>query len=121
MTELLYVILGGAVGSGLRYGIGILLPVGTGIPWATLTVNLVGSFLLGALTGANHDSESVRRSMLMFLGPGLCGGFTTYSAFAVETTLLLERHDHTAVFAYVLLTVFGGILMAFLGFTIVRS
>lgn len=55
------------------------------------------------------------------LGPGLCGGFTTYSAFAVETTAMLERHDHTIVFAYLLLTVGGGMLMAFLGFTVVRS
>jgi CrcB protein len=121
MAELLYVILGGAVGSGIRYGIGILVPVGTGIPWATLTVNLIGSFLLGVLTAANLDTGPVRRPLLMFLGPGLCGGFTTYSAFAVETTAMLERHDHTTVFAYLLLTVVGGILMALLGFTVVRT
>lgn len=121
MTQLFYVMLGGAVGSGLRYCIGALLPCSAAIPWTTLAINLIGSFVLGALTGACHDAELMRRPLNMFLGPGLCGGFTTYSAFAVETTTLLERHDHTSMFAYLLLTVFGGMLMAFLGFTTTRS
>lgn len=121
MSNLFYVIVGGAIGSGLRYCIGALLPSSTGIPWSTLAVNLFGSFVLGALTSSSHDSESMRRPLTMFLGPGLCGGFTTYSAFAVETTTLLERHDHTLLFAYLLLTVLGGMLMAFLGFTIART
>lgn len=121
MSHLFYVILGGAVGSGLRYGIGMILPGGTAIPWPTLFVNLVGSFLLGVLTGAYHDAESMRRPVMLFLGPGLCGGFTTYSAFAVETTALLERHDHTALFTYLLLTVLGGMLLAFFGFTVART
>ncbi len=121
MSNLFYVVLGGAIGSGLRYGFGMLFPVVTSIPWPTLIVNLVGTFLLGALTGANIDDGPIRRPLMLFLGPGLCGGFTTYSAFAVETTILLERHDHATMFAYVLLSVFGGMLTAFLGFTLVRS
>lgn len=121
MVNLLYVMAGGALGSGLRYCAG-LLPFGTGsLPWSTLTVNLVGSFLLGALTAYGQGTDAARRPLMLFLGPGLCGGFTTYSAFAVETTAMLERHDAMSFATYSAFTFFGGMLMAFLGFSIARS
>lgn len=121
MMNLLFVMAGGALGSGLRYCVG-LLPFGAGsLPWSTLTVNLAGSFLLGALTAYGQGTDVARRPLMLFLGPGLCGGFTTYSAFAVETTALLERHVVLSFAIYSVLTFIGGMLMAFLGFSIARS
>ncbi|MFM8771467.1 MAG: fluoride efflux transporter FluC [Candidatus Kapaibacterium sp.] len=121
MMNLLFVMAGGALGSGLRYCVGLLPFSNGGIVWSTLTVNLTGSFLLGALTAYGQGTDAARRPLMLFLGPGLCGGFTTYSAFAVETTVLLERHDVLSFATYSLLTIIGGMLMAFLGFSIARS
>lgn len=81
-----YVVIGGAFGVLARAL--LLLPVGdpAAVPWATLGVNAAGSFLLGILVGALDDRRPRVRA---FLGTGVLGGFTTYSAFAVETALWL--------------------------------
>lgn len=79
-----YVMIGGALGVGARAL--LLLPVGdaAAVPWATLGVNAAGSFLLGIVVGALDDRRPHLRALL---GTGALGGFTTYSAFAVETAL----------------------------------
>lgn len=119
--DLLLVLSGGAIGSGLRYLIGQAPFVEGGIPWPTLLVNLIGTFVLGYIVGRGQIDGSFSRPTMLFLGPGLCGGFTTYSAFAVETTTLLERHALPLMLVYVTLTIIGGLLMAFLGIFIARS
>lgn len=120
MIDLTYVILGGALGSGCRYLIGLLVPAASGLPWATVIVNLAGSLLLGYLVGRGHGTAGQGRAAMLLLGPGFCGGFTTYSTFAVETTMLLERHDFGGLFTYLTITVIGGIAMAFIGFLLAR-
>lgn len=121
VMDIIYVFFGGAIGSSLRYLVG-LLPFGEGgLTWPTLLVNLAGSLLLGYVVGRGQTANPLSRQATMFLGPGLCGGFTTYSAFAVETTTLLERHAPAMMFAYFALTTIGCMFMAFLGFTIARS
>ncbi len=105
MIEFLLVVLGGAVGSGLRYGVGILLPSSQGgFPWATLAVNVVGSFVLGMLIGSSLTSTPLSRHTTLLLGTGLCGGFTTYSAFAVESVLLAQEGHIMTVAMYVIAT-----------------
>ena len=105
MTEFLLVMFGGAVGSGLRYGVGFLLPSSQGgFPWATLAVNVVGSFVLGMLIGSSLTSTPLSRHTTLLLGTGLCGGFTTYSAFAVESVLLAQEGHLTLVAVYVIAT-----------------
>jgi len=74
----LLVALGAAVGAPLRLLAGHWLD--HGFPWGTLVVNVVGSFLLGVLTAQSLDDGAIA-----LLGTGFCGGFTTYSAFAVKT------------------------------------
>lgn len=105
MIEFLLVVLGGAVGSGLRYGVGILLPSSQGgFPWATLAVNVVGSFVLGMLIGSSLTSTPLSRHTTLLIGTGLCGGFTTYSAFAVESVLLAQEGHIMTVAMYVIAT-----------------
>ena len=103
MTGLL-VALGGAVGAAVRYLAGHLLD--GRLHRGTLLVNLVGSTLLGALTGAAVDGDA-----LALVGTGFCGGLTTYSAFAVQTVDGGRRLGP----AYAALTVGGCLLMATLG------
>ena len=110
----LWVALGGALGSMLRYGFARIWPAAPGgFPVPTLTVNLIGSFAIGLLyiwlsgrLGLGNDSAR------LFWMTGVLGGFTTYSAFALESTLL--GFSLTGA-AYVLVTVIGCIGLASLG------
>ena len=97
--------LGGAIGSMARWGISENMPAGTDdVPWATIVVNLLGAFLLGALMAASIQTET-----LLFLGTGVLGGFTTMSTFGVETVSLLKEDSTTAAAIYVCLNLLAPI------------
>lgn len=89
----LCVCLGGALGSGLRYLISLGLPLllGKGFPYATLTVNLLGSFLMGILMALALHSHWLSPEWRLTLTTGLMGGLTTYSTFNYETLELFQR------------------------------
>lgn len=116
--DLLLVFLGGAAGTASREAVSLLLPTLNGIPTATFAVNIVGAFLLGllleSLCHTPGPAKKVRRVRLL-LGTGFMGGFTTYSTFAVEGTLMLgEGHVATGVL-YALGTVLLGAAATWLG------
>ncbi|MFO0012730.1 MAG: fluoride efflux transporter FluC [Planctomycetota bacterium] len=86
------VAIGGAAGSALRYGVGTVLASrfsGIGSMWGTGTVNVLGSFLLGCIAVAFGASQRGHPATLL-LGVGLCGGFTTFSTFAMELSDLIQ-------------------------------
>ncbi|WP_138005439.1 fluoride efflux transporter CrcB [Halalkalirubrum salinum] len=84
---------GGAIGAVARYAVGEY--IGTAeFPLATLIVNLLGSFVLGAITAAGAGNDVV-----LFIGTGVCGSFTTYSSFSVQTVLLFEEGNRGAAIA----------------------
>jgi fluoride exporter len=111
---LLYVAVGGALGAVLRYIIGNWLSTEQ-MPWGTLTVNLVGSLLLGALMGAAASSEVVSKEMVMFLGVGVLGAFTTLSTFSVDTITLWKNGQVSTALLYAISTSVLGPLLALLG------
>jgi CrcB protein len=88
LTAVLLVAIGGAAGSVLRYltSVAALGWLGTAFPWGTLAVNAVGSFVIGAMAGAGVEGNT--RFLLV---TGVLGGFTTFSAFSLEATMLWER------------------------------
>jgi CrcB protein len=91
-------------------------------PWATFGVNLVGCLLMGLLIGwlwrlPPGTSETAR----LFVGVGLLGGFTTFSAFSLELFQLIERRDVYAAFAYGAGSLVGGLVAFAIGFYIVRA
>lgn len=101
---------GGALGTGLRYLIGTLAPRWAGVPVATLSMNVVGAFLLGLLLELLADrtlDAGWSRRIRLGVGTGGLGGFTTYSALATDTALLLPTHPARAV-GYALGTVVVG-------------
>ena len=106
MTALL-VALGAAVGAALRFTIASRYDEPKGIPWGTLVVNVAGSALLGALSAMALSGHA-----MALLGTGFCGGFTTYSAFAVQTHGLGPRHGT----AYAVVTIAASLAACALGF-----
>lgn len=112
----LVVAFGGVVGSLGRYGVAVLLPHGRAeLPVSTLLVNVVGCFLLGVLVARRPDAPWLRP----FLGTGVLGGFTTFSACALETDRLLDRAPGLAVL-YLALSLGLGLGAAALGLRVRR-
>ncbi|KQO06826.1 fluoride efflux transporter CrcB [Sphingomonas sp. Leaf242] len=122
MLPLLYVMVGGAVGSGARYltGRAMLSLLGPDYPFGTLAVNLIGGLLMGVLVGVlarNAASETWR----LLLGVGVLGGFTTFSAFSLDVVTMIERGAIGVAFGYVLVSVIGSVAALFAGLSAVRA
>ncbi|KQM47236.1 fluoride efflux transporter CrcB [Sphingomonas sp. LB2R24] len=122
MLPLLYVMVGGAVGSGARYltGRAMLSLLGPDYPFGTLAVNLIGGLLMGVLVGVlarNTASETWR----LLLGVGVLGGFTTFSAFSLDVVTMIERGAIGVAFGYVLVSVIGSVAALFAGLSAVRA
>lgn len=115
---ILVVALGGAIGTGARYSLTVLLPAQDGLPIATLIANLSGAFLLGvlleALARALPETRG-RRIMRLGLGTGVLGGFTTYSALALEVHDLFSEQNHALAVGYGVGSVVLGVLACLLG------
>ncbi len=103
MTHILLVALGGALGSVLRYlvGLGTLRSFGPAFPWGTLTVNVTGSFLIGLLSEMIMQKFSGSPEMRVFLITGILGGYTTFSAFSLDAIALIERGETAPAALYV--------------------
>lgn len=122
MYSLLFVMVGGAIGSGARFltGQATLAAFGPGWPSGTLTVNLLGSLLMGVLAGVLARFGGGGETWRLLLGTGMLGGFTTFSAFALDTLNLVERGTSGTALAYVLISVGGGLIALFAGLSLVR-
>lgn len=92
--RLLLVLLGGALGSGARYLLGVWMVerFGGTFPWGTLAVNVTGSFLIGVLATIADERGGIGPSARTFIVAGILGGFTTFSSFSLETLRLWEYH-----------------------------
>lgn len=137
MIGTLAVAAGGAAGSLLRYWATLLAARwgSAGFPWSTIAINVVGSFVIGwfaAATmpgGASPASHETR--LLVMTGPlvttgplvmtGLCGGFTTFSAFSLETFLMIERGEIGLAGSYIAASVIGAIAFLYLGLAATRA
>lgn len=119
--QLQYVLLvaaGGSIGTAARLGISQLLPGGGALPTAVIAINLSGAFALGWLLAALHRSRiesRLRKSTQLGVGTGFFGGYTTYSAFAVDTDGLLASADPLLGLALSAGTVASGVALGWLG------
>ena len=123
MPNLLLVMLGGAIGAGLRYGVGLAAAgrLGADFPWGTFLVNLAGGLGAGLLLGfllARGDTADPWR---LFLGVGLLGGFTTFSAFSAETAFMLQRGQFGLATLYILSSVIGALVLLFAGLWLAKA
>jgi CrcB protein len=126
LVAALHVALGGAIGSVLRYQLGramthLLGPQAVAaFPWATLAVNIVGSFAMGLLAGFLARYGEGGEQARLLLGVGLLGGFTTFSAFSLEMMLLIERGQAAQGFVYAAVSVLAGLTALYLGLIVMR-
>ena len=120
MKQLLLVGAGGFIGSVARFWVSKLnLYIHfLSIPIGTMTVNVIGSFIIGILTGIAAKSELISFNMRLFLMVGICGGFTTFSSFTNENFTLLQNGQILSSLLYTGLSIFFGFLAVYLGFTI---
>jgi CrcB protein len=123
MINTLLVMSGGAVGSALRYNLGRLATYlfGPGYPWGTLLANLIGGFAMGVLAGCLARSGGSGENFRLLLGVGVIGGFTTFSAFSLETFSMMQRGETLTALFYVLASVIGAVGALAIGIFAVRS
>jgi CrcB protein len=120
------VALGGAIGSLLRYQTGrfmthVLGPtVVTAFPWATLTVNVAGSLVMGLLAGWLSRFGQGGEHWRLFVGVGVLGGFTTFSSFSLELMLLIERGQPAYAFLYGAISLLAGLTALYIGLIVMR-
>ena len=115
--KILLVAVGSGLGGVLRYLVPCWIGAAKGFPWATLAVNVVGSLLIGILSGllARHGGSSAE-SIRCFAVVGFCGGFTTFSTFSNETFRLLENNQWLSAAGYVGLSVAAGLVAVLVGY-----
>jgi CrcB protein len=123
MNKLLLVFAGGGAGAVARYlaGTAALRAFGPGWPYGTFAVNVAGGLAMGLLAGvlAHRDTGS-GESWRLLLGVGVLGGFTTFSAFSLETALMIERRDWGQAAGYVGASVALSIAALFAGLWLAR-
>lgn len=113
------VICGGGAGAWLRFAMGYLLR-GTDFPWATLFVNVAGSFAMGVLVGLLAQHNGPNEGWRLLVGVGFLGGFTTFSAFSLELAELTQRGAFGLAGAYAALSVLGGVIGLIAGLALGR-
>lgn len=119
-SNLIWVGLGGMLGSMLRYAAGVVIRSDS-FPFSTLTVNLTGSFIIGALFAMAMKHGSFHESRLwFFLVTGVCGGFTTFSALSLESFRMLQQERFGTFFLYIGVSILLGLSATFAGYRIFK-
>lgn len=110
----LFVAMGGALGAAGRYAIS-LIPIKTAFPLLTLVTNIAGAILIGFIAGVVSSNDNVSPNTVLFWKTGVCGGFTTFSTFSLETYSLFENKEYLQGSLYVVLSVVCCLAGIFLG------
>lgn len=123
MTKLLLVAAGGAVGSVARYLVGAqaLRLMGPAWPYGTFAVNIIGGFLMGVLASwLAHRGNASHEPVRLLLAVGVMGGFTTFSAFSLETALMIQKRAYAEAFTYSAASVLLSVAALYAGLLIAR-
>ena len=120
LKNLLLVGLGGFLGSTMRYTVWYYFR-SVNFPTATLIVNILGSLIIGIVIGISIKDVHFSQNWKLFLSTGICGGFTTFSAFSLEVANMLIRDELALAAAYAVSSVAGSVLALFTGLMIIRT
>lgn len=122
MIECIIVGAGGFVGAVCRYLIGMIpLKEGCAFPIKTLMINIVGSFMIGIVVALASETDFLNPRTVLFLKVGICGGFTTFSSFTLESADLIKSGKMQLAVIYTILSIILGVLAVFAGQGIVRK
>lgn len=115
-TNLLWIFLGGGLGSVMRYSLGWLMVQRLGLHFVsgTLLVNLLGSFLLGIFVSHFQRTGNLNTPLALMLTIGFCGGFTTFSTFSIENLNLFRSEEWLSLLLYSSLSIIGGFGLAYI-------
>jgi CrcB protein len=121
MVNIVLVALGGGLGAAARFGVSLALPMrADGWPLPTFLVNLSGSLAIGLLAGWLSTRGDASESWRLFLGVGVLGGFTTFSAYSLETMRMIERNDWLGAATYSVASVVAGLAAVAVGLMIAK-
>ena len=121
MLKCLLVGLGGFIGAICRYLTGLAFsPLATAFPISTLLINFAGAFVIGVITEFSSKIIPIPSALLLFLTTGICGGFTTFSTFSLETVNLFEKGKIVVGFAYAVTSVVLCLTGVLLGKLLIR-
>jgi CrcB protein len=114
---------GGAVGSMARYGVSFMLSkvTNTELPVATFAINVVGSLCIGILFGLISRNQWLQAGGYLLLASGFCGGFTTFSTFALENATLMQKGQSATALIYTVLSIVVGLLLCRVGMWVAGS
>jgi len=115
MLQLLYVGIGGFIGASLRYLTTITFTSQTDLPIVTLIINFLGAFFIGFMSALAGDNEFISKEFQTFFQAGICGGFSTFAAFSLETVSLIEVGKIFIAGVYIILSVVFCLLGIVLG------
>lgn len=116
LKNFLLVGFGGMLGSMLRYAASLLVKNSTnGFPFATFSVNIIGSFIIGCVFGIGLKESGLNWDWRLFIATGICGGFTTFSALSVEGVALLQQQRYSVFLIYFLTSLILGLAAAWAG------
>ena len=118
IKNLLLVGLGGSIGSMVRYGTSLLIKSKL-FPFATLSVNIIGCFIIGLVFAMSIKEKGISDNWKLFLATGICGGFTTFSAFSLENMGLLQSGRIGIALTYIILSIVLGIAATWLGYSLI--
>ena len=123
MNLIIAVAVGGAIGAVGRYLVSglVLQQIGSHFPWSTLTVNIIGSLLMGVLAETMKLMWSPTPEIKALLTVGILGAFTTFSAFSLDIVGLFEREEFVALISYILLSVISCVFALVFGVLVVRT
>jgi CrcB protein len=117
------VAVGGAIGSVLRWAVIVVAGarLGAAFPWGTMIVNVAGSFVIGVVAElATGPIAGVSPAVRLFLATGICGGFTTFSTYSLDTLTLARDGSHLQAAAYLVASIVLGLVAAYLGIVAAR-
>lgn len=122
MKSIILVMTGGALGAVMRFGLARALPVGaSGWPWPTFAANLIGGLAMGVLAAWLLRGDNAAEPLRLFLGVGVLGGFTTFSAFSLEMAQMVERGQGMMAAGYALASVLLALGAVFAGMMLART
>ncbi|NLM07019.1 MAG: fluoride efflux transporter CrcB [Tissierellia bacterium] len=121
MDKIIAVAIGGSIGAVGRYLIGLIpMKMENGFPLNTFIINVIGAFVIGLISATALKNTGFNKNLELFLKTGLCGGFTTFSTFSLESFNLLQSGNFITSIIYIILSLTISLLAIVLAYSLIK-